>query len=110
MTPDRDALNDPQTQQHGAVHDDAQHVPEPASGVRGADQVDAMDNEPGHGTTTGADGQTAAREQLRQDLGERPAGADTEGDGSLEQTAALGATDDPQTGSTQGGSIQRDGS
>ena len=31
-------------------------VPTPAGGVRGVDQVDDMDAEPGHGTTTGADG------------------------------------------------------
>ena len=82
----------------------AQHVPEPASGVRGADQVDAFDASPGHGTTTGADGETAAREQLRRDLGERGGEAGDESDGGLEQTAALGSTDDPQ-----GGSIQPDG-
>jgi len=82
----------------------ASHVPTPASGVRGADQVDAMDTEPGHGTTTGADGDTAAREQLRRDLGERGGAAGDEQGGGLEQTAALGATDDPE-----GGSLQADG-
>ncbi len=85
------------------------HVPEPGGGVRGVDQVDRMDTEPGHGTTTGADGDTASREQMRKDLGERPSDADTEsgdsqGGDSLEQSAALGATDDPL-----GGSIQADG-
>jgi hypothetical protein len=66
-------------------------VPEPASGVRGADQVDAMDAE--HGTARGADGDTAAREALRRDLGERsPATGDESGD-DLEQAAALGETD-----------------
>lgn len=80
-------------------------VPEPASGVRGADQADALDNEPGHGTTTGADGQTPAREALRQDLGERSPDSGTETDGGLEQGAAVGPTDDPQ-----GGSIQEHGS
>ncbi len=83
----------------------AEHVPTPPSGVRGADQVDAMDSAPGHGTTTGADGETAAREQLRRDLGERPPGAGTEEGDALEQGAALGPTDDPQ-----GGSIQQRGS
>ena len=81
-----------------------QHVPEPASGVRGADSVDSMDNEPGHGTTTGADGETGAREQLRKDLGERAASTGTEEGDDLEQGAALGAIDDPE-----GGSIQPDG-
>lgn len=85
----------------------ASHVPEPPSGVRGADQVDDMDAEPGEGTTTGADGSTAAREALREGLGERSGEAGTEDSaaGGLEQTAALGATDDPE-----GGSVQRDGS
>lgn len=77
------------------------HVPEPEGGVRGVDQVDDMDNDPGHGTTTGADGDTAAREQMRKDLGERPADADSEGGDSLEQSAAIGATGDPLGGSIQ---------
>ena len=94
---------DATTTQEGA-DPTAQHVPEPASGVRGADQVDAFDSSPGHGTTTGADGETAAREALRRDLGERGGATGDESDGGLEQTAALGATDDPQ-----GGSIQPDG-
>lgn len=94
---------DPTTQQQGrSLH--GEHVPEPASGVRGADQVDRMDPEPGHGTTRGADGDTAAREQQRKDQGERSASAGTEDGGSLEQAGALGATDDPQ-----GGSLQPDG-
>ena len=80
------------------------HVPTPPGGVRGVDAVDRMDSEPGEGTTRGADGDTAAREQLRKDLGERTAGADTEAGDDLEQAEALGATDDPQ-----GGSIQPDG-
>ncbi len=92
------------TSQHGQSVD-ADHVPVPASGVRGADQVDAFDSEPGEGTTTGADGQTPAREALRKDLGERGASAGEESDGELEQGAAVGATDDPQ-----GGSIQESGS
>ena len=71
----------------------AEHVPEPPSGVRGADQVDAMDSAPGQGTTTGADGETAAREQVR--LSDRPPGAGTEVGADLEQAAALGPTDDP---------------
>jgi hypothetical protein len=91
------------TQEGRDVHD--RHVPEPASGVRGADQVDAVDNDPGHGTTTGADGQTPAREALRKDLGERRPDADEESDDGLEQGAAVGETDDPQ-----GGSIQEHGS
>jgi hypothetical protein len=53
----------------------------------------------------GADGETGAREQLRQDLGERAAGTGTEDGSELEQAAALGETDDPQ-----GGSIQDHGS
>ena len=87
------------TQEGRAVR--PEHVPEPSSGVRGADSVDAMDSSPGHGTTTGADGETGAREQLRKDLGERPPGAGTEEGDDLEQGAALGATDDPEGGSLQ---------
>jgi hypothetical protein len=69
----------------------SEHVPTPAEGVRGADQVDAMD--PEHGTARGADGDTAAREALRRDLGERrPEAGDETGD-DLEQAAALGETD-----------------
>ncbi|MCW2777827.1 MAG: hypothetical protein JWN17_1552 [Frankiales bacterium] len=90
------------TQQQGRSAD---HVPTPDSGVRGADQAGAMDNDPGHGTTTGADGQTPAREALRKDLGERSQGMGEESDAELEQGGAEGATDDPQ-----GGSIQEHGS
>ena len=86
------------TQQHGTSVD-AEHVPEPSSGVRGADQVDAFDNDPGHGTTTGADGETPAREAQRKDRGERSASSGEESDGELEQAAAIGPTDDPQGGS-----------
>lgn len=84
---------------------DADHVPTPASGVRGADQVDGVDTAPGQGTTTGADGETPAREALRRDLGERGGSTGAETDAELEQGAAVGATDDPQ-----GGSIQEHGS
>lgn len=100
-----DPTNDPTLRQQGQAPG-GEHVPEPLSGVRGSDQADDMDPSPG--TTSGADGDTAAREQLRKDLGERAPGAGTEGPGpagDLEQTAALGATDDPE-----GGSIQEDGS
>ncbi len=92
------------TQQHGQPVD-AEHVPVPDSGVRGADQVDGFDSAPGEGTTTGADGQTPAREALRKDLGERADGQGEESDGELEQGNAVGATDDPR-----GGSIQEHGS
>ena len=88
------------TQQHGAPVA-ADHVPVPSSGVRGADQVDAFDNDPGHGTTTGADGETPAREALRKGRGERAASQGEEGDSELEQGAAIGPTDDPQGGSLQ---------
>ncbi len=54
------------------------------------------------GMLAGADGETAAREELRKDLGERPQDADTE-HGTLAE--GLGATDDPE-----GGSIQAHGS
>lgn len=64
----------------------------------GADRMD-----PTPGTTSGADGDTAAREQLRSDLGERPPGADREDGDDLEQAAALGETDDPGDGSLAGG-------
>ena len=77
-------------------------------GVRGGDAADRMDS-PGPGSGglpgAGADGETAAREQLRIDRGERPAGAGTEAGGDLEQAAAIGETDDPQ-----GGSLQEHGS
>ena len=78
------------------------------SGVRGGDAADRMDS-PGEGSggvpAAGADGQTGAREELRKDLGERPQDAGTEAGAALEQTAAIGETDDPQ-----GGSIQEHGS
>lgn len=74
----------------------------PDAGVLGGDP-ERMDAAPGSGgvPAAGADGQTGAREQLREDLGERSAGAGTEGGDDLEQAAALGETDDPQGGSTQ---------
>jgi hypothetical protein len=100
---DPQATDATRTQEGTDVHD--RHVPEPAGGVRGADQVDAFDNAPGEGTTTGADGQTPDRERLRVELGERRPDAGTEHDAELEQGNALGATDDPQ-----GGSIQSNGS
>ena len=102
MTTPRDDADPTVTQEGSTVHGD--HVPTPAGGVRGVDQVDAVDPSPGHGTTTGADGETGAREQLRKDLGERAPQTGTEAGDDLEQAAALGATDDPQ-----GGSIQADG-
>jgi hypothetical protein len=74
-------------------------------GVRGGD-ADRMDS-PGEGSGglagAGADGETAAREELRKDLGERDAGQGTDEGGDLEQAAALGETDDPQGGSIQPG-------
>jgi len=70
--------------------------PDPAGGVRGADQVDRMDPPPaGEGTTTGADGQPPAREQMRVAQGEWSASAGREDDDALEQAAALGETSDP---------------
>ncbi len=76
------------------------------SEVSGGD-ADRMDPAgPGTGgVPSGADGETAAREQLRKDLGERSAGSGTDDGAELEQDAALGETDDPQ-----GGSIQEHGS
>jgi hypothetical protein len=75
-----------------------------ATGVRGG-PADRMDAAPGSGglAGAGADGQTGAREQLRQDLGERSPDAGTEGASSLGQAAAVGPTDDPQGGSLQTG-------
>ena len=75
-------------------------------GVLGGD-AERMDAAPGSGgmPSAGADGETGAREQLRKDLGERPADAGTEQGDDLEQAAAIGETDDPQ-----GGSIQERGS
>jgi len=82
--------------------------PDPAGGVRGADQVDRMAPAAyaaptGEGTTTGADGQTPAREQMRVAQGERSASAGREDDDALEQAAALGETSDPADGSVAGG-------
>ena len=75
--------------------------PQPSTGedpgVRGGD-ADRMDPAgPGSGGLPGggADGETAAREQLRQDRGERSAGTGTEDGADLEQAAALGETDRP---------------
>ncbi len=82
----------------------ADQVPTPAGGVRGADQVDQMDPpSAGEGTTTGADGQTPAREQMRVAQGERSASAGREDDDALEQAAALGETSDPADGSLADG-------
>ena len=66
-----------------------------ATGVRGGDP-ERMDAAPGSGgmPSAGADGETAAREQLRKDLGERPADAGEDTGSPLEQSP-LGATDDP---------------
>lgn len=93
---------DPTTQQQGRTLSGS-GVPTPPGGVRGVDAVDSMDSEPGAGTTTGADGQTAAREQQRKDTGQRSPAAGTEEGDDLAQTAALGATDDPAGGSIQPG-------
>lgn len=69
-------------------------------GVRGGD-ADRMDPGPLGGVpAAGADGETAAREQLRKDLGERAPTAGTEDGDDLEQ-AAIGEIDDPQGGSMQ---------
>ncbi len=101
-TPGQPTSDTPAGQDSAALH--ADHVPTPAGGVRGVDQVDRMDPPPaGEGTTTGADGETPAREQQRVDLGERPASADREDDDALEQAAALGETSDPADGSLAGG-------
>ena len=96
---DPQASDATRTQVGRDVHD--AHVPEPAGGVRGADQVDAFDNAPGHGTTTGADGQTPDREAQRKATGERRPDAGEESDAELEQGAAVGPTDDPHGGSLQ---------
>jgi hypothetical protein len=76
-------------------------------GVRGgsADRLDSPGSGSGGLPGGGADGETAAREDLRTSLGERAATAGREDGDSLEQAAAIGETDDPQ-----GGSIQEDGS
>ena len=77
-------------------------APAEEPGVRGGDAADRMDS-PGPGSgglpAAGADGATGAREDLRQDLGERPEDAGTEHGADLEQAAAIGETDDPQGGS-----------
>lgn len=101
MTTPADTPDNASTQERQALG--AAPVPTPAGGVRGADQVDRMDSEPREGTTTGADGQTAAREALRKDLVERSAAGGTEAGDDLEQAAALGGTDDPRGGSIQPG-------
>lgn len=101
MTSSDDVRADNTTTQAG----EAPARPEDAErGVLGGDP-ERMDAAPGSGgmPAAGADGQTAAREQQRKDLGERSAGAGT-GDGDdLEQAAAVGETDDPQGGSIQSG-------
>lgn len=87
--------------------------PQPSSleepGVRGGDAAERMDS-PGAGSGgvagAGADGETGAREQLRKDLGERSPEMATEEGGDLEQSAAVGETDDPQGGSIQPGGAQ----
>ena len=101
-TPGATTAENTARQDGGGVH--AEPVPTPAGGVRGADQVDRMDPPPaGEGTTTGADGQTPAREQMRVAQGERSASAGREDDDALEQAAALGETSDPADGSLAGG-------
>jgi hypothetical protein len=89
--------SDSTTTQEGGAPASAEDV---ATGVRGG-SADRMDAAPGSGgmPSAGADGQTEAREQLRKDLGERPADAGTEAGDDLEQAAAVGETDDPQGGS-----------
>jgi hypothetical protein len=100
--PQTDALQDNTTTQDGLT---LQSDGDPG-GVKGGnpDRLDAAPHSGGM-PAAGADGQTAAREQLRKDLGERPADADTEAGDELEQAAATGEIDDPQ-----GGSIQAHGS
>jgi hypothetical protein len=70
-----------------------------------ADRLDSPGEGSGGVPLAGADGDTASREALRKDLGERAPDAGTEEGGGLEQAAAVGETDDPQ-----GGSIQEHGS
>ncbi len=102
-------MTEPLPQQSDNTRNDA---PQPSGleepGVRGGDAADRMDS-PGAGSGglpgAGADGETAAREQLRKDLGERSPEMGTEAGDDLEQAAAIGETDDPQ-----GGSIQQHGS
>lgn len=74
-------------------------------GVLGGDP-DRMDpaGEGTGGVPSGADGETGAREQQRKDLGERSSASGTEEGDDLEQSAALGPTDD-----STGGSIQEHG-
>jgi hypothetical protein len=72
---ERDPLHDNTTTQGGAAPSSSEDA---RQGVRGGD-ADRMDPGPLGGVPTGADGDTAAREQLRKDLGERPADAGTEG-------------------------------
>ena len=102
-------MTEPMPQQSDDTRTDA---PQPSGleepGVRGGNAADRMDS-PGAGSGGlaggGADGQTAAREQQRIDLGERSPEMGTEAGSDLEQAAAIGETDDPQ-----GGSIQAHGS
>jgi hypothetical protein len=84
--------------------------PAPASQDAGdlggdADRLDSPGPGSGGLPGGGADGETAAREDLRSALGERGEAAGREDGDSLEQAAAIGETDDPQ-----GGSIQQHGS
>jgi hypothetical protein len=70
-----------------------------AAGVRGGSR-ERMDppGPGGGGPGVGADGETAAREQMRKDLGERRPDAGEDTANALEQDE-LGATDDPGTNS-----------
>jgi hypothetical protein len=70
------------------------------AGARGgpADRMDAAPGSVGL-AGAGADGETAAREQVRKDLGERAEGAGEQDATGLEQAAALGETDAPASGS-----------
>ena len=70
-----------------------------------ADRMDSAGEGTGGLAPGGADGVTAAREELRKDLGERAGSLGEETGDDLEQAAAVGETDDPQ-----GGSIQEHGS
>lgn len=88
------------TRKSGAAPDTADET-----GVRGGDP-DRLDS-PGPGSggvpAAGADGETGAREDLRTSLGERTPAAGREDGNDLEQSAAIGETDDPRSGSITGG-------
>ena len=91
------------TRSSGPTPDTDQSAADPRVSGGPADRLDSPGEGSGGVPSAGADGETAAREDLRQSLGERTETAGREDGDSLEQAAAIGETDDPQGGSLQQG-------